>query len=109
MISSIEAPLALLQKPVEAGWLNAVKLAHVTLGLVPEVLDSVDVVFRLRELDRMVDALVVKITYIKCIVAAPCVGVNNAVGLYLLIDDRQECLGLGVWYDRCVNLATPLE
>jgi hypothetical protein len=51
MVSSIEAPLALLHKPVEAGWLNAIEFAQVPLGLAPEDLDSVDVVSLLREPD----------------------------------------------------------
>ena len=109
MVSSIEAPLALLQKPVETGWLDAIEFAQVTLGLVPEVLDSVDVVFLVREFHRMVDSLVVKITHIKCIVASPRVGVNDTVWLHLLFDDRQERLGLCVGNDRRVHLAAPLE
>ena len=44
MIASIEAPFALLQEPVEIVRLDAVILAHMTLGLVPEILNSVDVV-----------------------------------------------------------------
>lgn len=109
MVSSIEAPLALLPKPVKAGWLNTVEFAQVTLGLIPEVLDSIDVVFLVRKLHRVVDAFVVKIAHIEGIVAAPCVGVNDAVGLHSFRDDRQECLGLCVGNDCCVNLATTLE
>jgi hypothetical protein len=42
---SIEAPLTLLQEPVETVLLNAVVAAQVTLGLVPEVLNAIDMVF----------------------------------------------------------------
>ena len=44
MLSSIEAPFALFQKPVETVRLDAVVFAHVTLGLVPEVLDPGDMI-----------------------------------------------------------------
>ena len=44
MFSSIEAPFALLQEPVEIVRFDAVVFAHVPLGLVPEILDPVDVV-----------------------------------------------------------------
>ena len=43
MIASVEAPFALLEEPVEIVWFDAVVLAHVALGLVPKVLDAVDV------------------------------------------------------------------
>jgi len=44
MVPAIEAPLALLQKPIEVVGLDAIVLPHMALGLVPEVLDPIDVV-----------------------------------------------------------------
>ena len=44
MVTSIEAPFALLQEPVEIVRLDAVVLPHMTLGLVPKVLNPIDVV-----------------------------------------------------------------
>jgi hypothetical protein len=41
----IEKPLALLQKEAKAGCGNTVEATQVTLGLLPEVPDAVDVVF----------------------------------------------------------------
>ena len=43
MVAAIEAPFTLLQKPVEIVLFNAVKFAHLPFGLVPEILDAVDV------------------------------------------------------------------
>jgi hypothetical protein len=40
----IEPPLALLQVEVEVGSRDAVETAHMTLGLIPEILDAVDMV-----------------------------------------------------------------
>ena len=44
MRASIEAPFTLLQKPMEIVGLNAVELAQMALGLVPKILDTVDVI-----------------------------------------------------------------
>ncbi len=44
MVASVEAPFTLLQEPVEIVRLDAVVLAHVALGLVPKVLDPVDMI-----------------------------------------------------------------
>ena len=44
MVASIEAPLTLLQKPVEVLLFDAVEFTHLPLGLVPEILDAVDVI-----------------------------------------------------------------
>jgi len=41
--SSIEAPFTLLQIPVKALWFDPVKAPQMALGLVPKILDSVDV------------------------------------------------------------------
>ena len=44
VVASIEAPLTLLQEPIEVVSLDAVEATQVPLGLVPEVLNPVDVV-----------------------------------------------------------------
>jgi len=49
MIASVEAPFTLLQKPVEIIGFDAVVLAHVTLCLVPEILDPIDMVLLIGE------------------------------------------------------------
>jgi len=41
---SIEAPFTLLQIPVKAFWFYPVKASQMALGLVPKILDSVDVI-----------------------------------------------------------------
>lgn len=56
MGTSIEAPLAFLQKPVEIVLFNVVEYTHVALGLVPEVLDAVDVISPVGKQLGMVDA-----------------------------------------------------
>ena len=49
MIASVEAPLTLLLEPVKIVRFDAVVYTNVALGLVPEVLDPVDVVLLVGE------------------------------------------------------------
>ena len=49
MVASVEAPFALLQEPIEAIFLNAIKATQMTLRLVPEVLNSIDVILLIGE------------------------------------------------------------
>ena len=44
MVAPIEAPFALLEEPVKVLSLDAIESAQMTLGLVPKVLDAIDVV-----------------------------------------------------------------
>ena len=69
MVTSIEVPLALLEEPVEVIWLDAVETAQMTLGLAPEVLDSVDVILPVGEQFRVVDPQVVKLAHVERVVA----------------------------------------
>ena len=49
MIASVEAPLALLEEPVEIILFDAVEFAQASLGLIPEILDAIDVILPVRE------------------------------------------------------------
>ena len=60
------------------------------LGLVPEVLDSVDVVALVGEQLQVVDPHVVEHRDIEHIVAAKGVGLDHAVGSDLLANDRNK-------------------
>jgi hypothetical protein len=44
MISSVEAYFTLLQKPIKMFFLDAIETSQMTLGLIPEILDVVDVI-----------------------------------------------------------------
>ena len=109
MGAAIEAPLTFFEEPVEVLRFDAVEFAKMPFGLVPEVLDPIDVVVSISEELRVVDSHVVKITDIKGIVGLESVGVNDAIGNHFLLDDRQDSLGFGVRDDGRVNLPTPLQ
>jgi hypothetical protein len=54
MITSIETPCTLLQQPVTISAFYPVKSAHVTLGLVSEVLNPIDVIILIGKQLRVV-------------------------------------------------------
>lgn len=49
LLRCIETPLVLLQVEVEVGSRDAVETAHMTLGLISEILDAVDMVLVIGE------------------------------------------------------------
>jgi len=55
---------------------NTVEFAHVPLGLVPEILNAIDVIVAVCEELRMVDT---EVRHIQYIIAAPAVRINDAV------------------------------
>lgn len=88
-MSAVSEPPALL-------W-NAVIAQQVTLGLVPEVLDPVDVIDAIGEQIRMVDPDVMELGNIQNIIGAEIVGVDDAVRPHLIPDDweKRVCTGIG--------------
>ena len=60
MIASIEAPFTLLQKPVTISTFYPVKPAHMALGLVPKILDPIDVILLIGKQLRVVDTYMPK-------------------------------------------------
>jgi hypothetical protein len=66
---------------------NTVEFPHVALGLVPEILDPVDMVPGVCEELRMIDPVVFEGTDIQRIVALPTVRVDDAVGDNLALYD----------------------
>lgn len=61
---------------------NTVKFTHMMLRLVPEILDTIDVilsVFFVDKLSAVVDSVMLKIARIQYIVAGEIISVDNAV------------------------------
>ena len=52
---------------------NTVEFTHVTLGLIPEIFNTIDVIVVVCEELRMVDTEVMEVRHIQHIVAAPAV------------------------------------
>ena len=58
---------------------NTIEFTHVALGLVPKILDAIDVIVAVCEELRMVDAEVMDVRHIQNIIAEPAVGINDAI------------------------------
>ncbi len=109
MAAAIEPPLAFLQEPIKTVFWDAVKAAQMSLGLVPKILNTVDVVTALADKSlAMVHTLVMKLRHIQHIIGRKTVRVDNTVGRDFLTDDGDQRGGFGVRNDRRVNLAAAL-
>ena len=91
MAAAIEAPLTFFQEAVKAVFGDAVEAAQMALGLVPEILDAVDVMpARADKCFAVVHAAVMKLGDIQHIVSPEAVGINDAVGHNFLTYDRDQ-------------------
>ncbi len=71
MVAFAEAPFALLEEPVKTFFSDAIESTQMTLGLIPEVFYPVYmVVFRLSKMSLVIDSMMVKLRYIKGIIAS---------------------------------------
>lgn len=102
----VEAPLALLKKERKVGCWYTVEAAQMSLGLVPEVLDAVDVVFLVGEEFGVVDPGVPEGGDIEHVVGTEGVGIDDAVGHDLDVEDGFERLALHVGDHLGIDLAT---
>src|SRR5713226_6534018 len=83
--------------------------AQATLGLIPEVLDAVDVLSPVGEVLRMVDAHVMKLRDIQHVVGRMAVGVNHAVRPYFPPDNGQESFFSGVGGGQRIHFTATRE
>ena len=66
---------------------NTVKFTHMTLGLVPEVLNAIDVVGLVCKQFGMVDTEVFKVRYILHVIALPAVRIHDTIRHDFALDD----------------------
>jgi hypothetical protein len=67
---------------------NTVEFAQVALCLVPEILDSVDVIMGIREEFGVVDPKMLEVRNIQHIVGLPAVRIDNAVRDHFALNNR---------------------
>ena len=109
MVSRIEAPFTLLKEPIEVLLFDAVESAQMTLGLIPKVLDAVDVILALSQVLGVVDAHMVEVGNIQGIADSESVCIDNAVGTYLLFNDGHDSLPFCIGDYSGVNLSFALQ
>ena len=78
------------------------------LGLVPEIIDPVDVIVTVGKQLGMVDAKMVEIRYIQYVVAPPTIRIDDTIRDYLTLDDRDESGPRCVGNNLGVDLPTPV-
>lgn len=61
MVTSIEAPFTLLQIAMEMGTFDPVEFIHVALRLIPETLNSIDMIVLINKVFRVFDPAVMKV------------------------------------------------
>ena len=88
---------------------DAIEPPEMALGLVPKVLDAIDVVGLISKQLRMIDTGMVELGNIEHIVSAEAVRIDDAIGLDPLPHDREKRLSTGIWDDDGMNLAAAFE
>ena len=83
----IEAPFTLFDEEMEVLFRDAVIGPEVSLCLVPEILDAVDMIVFIGEYQGMIDPQVSELGHIEHIIAYEAVGVDDAVRPDLLAND----------------------
>ena len=86
-----------------------IKFALVTLRLVAEILDAVDLVPLVCKELGVVNPKVLEVRNIQRIVALPAVGINDAIRNDFPLDDRHQGLGAGIRNDLRVDPSTTLQ
>ena len=109
MSSEVEPELAFFQEQREVILWNPIVFAQHPLGLIPKVLDAIDVIAALGELCRVIDPNVVELAHIQRIVAAETVGVDHTVRRHFPLDYRHQRGGTGIVDYLGIHLAAALE
>ena len=88
---------------------NAIESSQMTLRLVPEVLDAVDMVSGFDKFLRVINAVMSELRDIQGVIAQKAISIDNAVWLDCLSNDRNQRILLGIRNDNDVHLAASLE
>ena len=75
---------------------HTVELSKLTFGLVPEVLNPIDVVALLHKGLGVINTAMFEVRHIQHVIRTVPIGVDNAVWHDLLVHDAQQSVGLGV-------------
>ena len=70
---------------------DAVVASQMTFGLLPESLNSVDVIPVFGKLFGMIDADMMEVRDIKDVISLEAIRIDDSVGAYLALDDRDKC------------------
>jgi hypothetical protein len=88
---------------------NAVVSAQISFGLVPEILDAIDVGSTVDKSLAMIDPMVPEAGYVQHIICRKTVGIDDGIWFYALLDDGYERVAAGIADDYGVHHAAALE
>ena len=88
---------------------NTIEASQMTLRLVPEVLDAVDMVSGFNKFLSVIDAVMSELRDIQSIIAQKAIRIDNAVRFDCPSNDRNQCILLGIRDDDDSHLAASLE
>ena len=109
MVASVEVPFALLEEPIEAILFDSIESTQMTFSLIPEVFNAIDVVALIGEELGVVDAHVMEVAYVESVVRLERIGIDDTVGLDLLLYDREQSRGARVWNNGREHLSSTFE
>lgn len=88
---------------------NAIVLTQMSFGLIPKILDPIDVIMFVRKMRTMVNAIVLELRHIQGIVGTIKVRIDNTIRHHLFSDDGQKSLRFGIRDHLRVDLAAALQ
>jgi len=109
MALSVKAPFTLLEKPVKTIWFDAIKAAQVAFGLVPKILNAIDVIVLIGKQFRVVYAKMVKVAYVESVVGLKSVCINDTIRQDFSFNDGHDRLSFSVRDNGGINLSAPLQ
>ena len=109
MVTSIEPPLTFLEEQKKAILWDTVEPSHVPFGLVPEVLDPIDVILPVSKALRVIDSNMVEVRDIQDVIALESICVDDAIREDHSLHDREQCCTASIGYHDCIDPATTLQ
>ena len=88
---------------------NSIEPTHVPFGLVPEILDAIDMRALMDEAVLVVDTLVLEAGHVEHVISRETVCKYDGIWLDALLDDGQQRSTSSIWDDHRVDLSSALE
>ncbi len=98
-----------LQEEVKLSCRDAVIAAEHPFGLIPKILNAVDMIMALGEQRGMVDPVMTKFCHVNRVTGFPAIAINDGIGLYFRGDNGQQGLAGSVGNDFGIDFAAALE
>ena len=88
---------------------NTIKFSHMPFGLIPKVLNPIDVILFVSKQFWVIDPVVLKLRHIQHVIRTVVIGVHNAVWFNLFLYYTYQCFRFCICNDLSVSLAAPFD